>query len=329
MLKLAPIFANEMIMQAEKPVRVWGTADGKVTVSCGSDAASTLAENEKWLVELPSHYYGDVCDINVTCGEEQITLSSVTFGDVYLLAGQSNMQFKLHEAIADGEICENSDIRLFSTDRLEDNEYFKSSDGWVKCNKNTAPNFSAIGYFVARDLYKKKKRPIGLVSLYQGASVIQSWLSPSALEELNVDIPADKLHWDHHNEAFSRWNKNSVLYNFGFSQVVPFSFAAVLWYQGESNASECESKIYDKLLQKMILTWREDLLNKELPFVIIQIADCDARRGDEWTRVQEAQQKVAIWTPNCHFVKCADICETNDIHPPTKHILANRIANVL
>jgi len=329
MIKLNSIFTDEMIIQANKPIRIYGEGEGEISVTIGTNTASTIAKNGKWLVELPAHNYCEILNITVQSEEQRIEIKNVTFGDVYLLSGQSNMQFKLFEAIPDGDIYECLDIRLFSTERLEDNEHFKPCDGWVKCNATTAPNFSAIGYFLARELHQKSQRPIGLVALYQGASVIQSWLSPLSLKEIEKNLPSDGLHWDHHHPDYSKWNGNSTLYNFAFSQVVPFSFAAVLWYQGESNASENESKIYDLLLSKLITSWRTDLNDEALPFVIIQIADFIERASEEWTRIQKMQEKVCDEIPYTYLARCADICEKDNIHPPTKHILAKRIADIL
>lgn len=329
MLKFDPIFSNGAILQAEKPVRVCGFGEGEITVSLGDLTENVVAADGKWSITFPAQPYRKVCDLTASSADESITLTNITFGDVYLLAGQSNMQFKLCEAHPDGEIYECDDIRLYSTRRIEDNEHFHPEDGWVKCNKETAPYFSAIGYFLARDLHKRDGRPIGLVSLYQGASVIQSWMSESALAELALDMPDGELHWDHHSPQFSMWNGTSVLYNFAFSQVLTLAFKSVIWYQGESNTSELESHFYDKMLTKMIELWRSDLCDPALDFVIIQIADYIPRKTEAWDRVQEKQELVANQLCGCHLVKSADICETDDIHPKTKHLLVKRILEII
>ena len=329
MLSFDPIFADRAILQAEKPVKISGSGNGEITVKLGNISKTVSSSDGKWSVTFPAQDYKTICDIEAKTTDESVTAHGVTFGDVYLISGQSNMQFKLHEAKADGDIYECDDIRLFSTDRLEDNEYFKACDGWVSCTEETAPKFSAIGYYLARDLHKRDGRPIGLVACYQGASVIQSWLSQKALDELALDMPDGELHWDHHNPAFSKWNSTSVLYDFAFSQVHSLAFKAVIWYQGESNSSEIESTFYDKMLCKMIELWRRDLSDSELPFVVIQIADFDPRNDAPWHRVQSAQEAAVKRTENCYLIKCADICETNDIHPPTKHLIVKRILNVI
>jgi sialate O-acetylesterase len=329
MLTFNPIFADNAILQAGKAVRICGNGEGEIEVILGSLSCSTIAKNGCWSVEFDSQNYGTICDLTARSADGTVTAKNVIFGDVYLLAGQSNMQFKLHEAVQDGDIYECHDIRLFSTDRLENNDYFKACDGWVSCTKETAPNFSAIGYFLARELHKRDGRPIGLVSCYQGASVIQSWMSQEALDELALNMPDGELHWDHHNPLYSKWNGISTLYNYAFSQTLPLSYKAVVWYQGESNTSESESCFYDKMLEKMITLWRADLRDEMLPFVIIQIADYDSRNDEPWKKVQHAQEEVADRIPLCYFVKCADVCESNNIHPPTKHVLAKRISEII
>ena len=70
---------------------------------------------------------------------ESVTLNNVYIGEVYLCSGQSNMQFKLCESTyPKEEYVSNKNLRLFSTERMLDNEHFKSHDGWVVCNKETA-----------------------------------------------------------------------------------------------------------------------------------------------------------------------------------------------
>ena len=329
MFKFNPIFSNGAILQAQKPVRVCGIGDGELRVTLGALLLTTTAKDGKWCVEFPAQDYGTVCKITASDGEHTETVSDVTFGDVFLIAGQSNMQFKLHEGKPDGEIYECDDVRCFFTDRLEENERFKASDGWVRCTKETAPHFSCIGYFLARDLHKRDGRPIGLVACYQGASVIQSWMSERALASLALDMPDVELHWDHHSPLYSKWNGTSTLYNFAFSQAIPLNYKAVIWYQGESNTSECESRFYDKMLAKMIELWRYDLCDRSLPFIVIQIADFDPRNDAPWHRVQEAQRAAAEQLDNCKLVVSKDISETDNIHPPTKHLLVKRIVDLI
>lgn len=327
MFKFNQIFADEMILQANKRVRVYGEGDGVVRVTVGSDIATTNAKDGKWFVELPAHSYGEVLDIVAECGNNILTLKGVTFGDVYLLAGQSNIEFKLKEGVIDGEIFECSDVRFFSTANILNDDFYKPHDGWVKCDKTSAPELSSIGYYFAREEYKKNPRPIGFVAACQGASVIQTWLSKEAIYELEAASENGVTLWDERAPGSYEWNAKSYLHDFAFSQVVPFPFASVIWYQGEGNTYKNESQVYDLLLLKLIESWRAELMDDALQFIIIQIANFDERSDERWASVQKKQEIVVSKCPNTVLVKSADVCESDNIHPPTKHILAKRISD--
>ena len=66
MIKLNPIFKDEMILQAKKPVRIYGEGDGEVTVTIGSDTVKTVSKNGKWLAELTPHNYAEILDIKIS-----------------------------------------------------------------------------------------------------------------------------------------------------------------------------------------------------------------------------------------------------------------------
>ena len=111
-----------------------------------------------------------------------------------------------------------------------------------------------------------------------------------------------------------------------FSTIVPYAVTHVTWYQGESNTGRLEGTVYAELLTAMIGRWREDLRCPGLPFTVIQLADFDSRRDDAWRAVQAAQMRVPGMCPGVKCVRCADVCETDGIHPPTKWRLAERVA---
>ncbi len=329
MITLHPIFRDGAILQAEKPVRVFGKAEGKITVSVGADKQSITANGE-FLLEFPARPYGDSCEITATQGKEKIVVRDIVFGDIFLVAGQSNMQFKLSEGTPDGKIYECDEIRLFSPHRIEKNEHFTPDDGWVKCNESTAPFFSAVGYFVARDYNKLTGKAVGLISCYQGASAIQSWIPEEVLREDELyDIWDDGRNFDIHNQDYSSWGAHGKLYDYALCQIAPFPMKAVLWYQGESNTVIKEALVYDKALKRMVECFREELNDEKLPFVIVQIADYDNRDDEAWREIQRAQERAVGIIPFSYLVKSADVCEKDNIHPPTKHLLAKRIVNKL
>ncbi len=318
-----------MIMQAEKPIRIFGEGLGNICVKIGENLTKIKAENGHFFIELPARSYGETADISISDADGEVILHDVLFGDVYLFAGQSNMAYRLKAATEDGEAFECPDIRVFSSESALNEERFVPEDGWLSLDCDTSLNISAIAYFTARELYKKKNRPIGIITAHQGASVIQSWMPPSALSSLGLDIKKEELYSDHTHEIFSRFNGEGFLYKLDIKPLLPTQLSAVIWYQGESNCSDAEARVYDELLKGLISSWREAFKSEKLPFVVVQIADFDGRDTPAWHEIQEKQREVCEAFPFCKLAVSRDVCERDNIHPQTKHKLAKRIAEAL
>ena len=324
MVTLNSIFCNDMIMQANKPVRFFGSGDGNVSVELNGVNKSTVS-NGKWLIEFDAMGYGGPYEIKVMLDDKSIILNNVYFGDVYLLGGQSNMQFKLRESSESKENYKgNKNARLFTVDRMEEGERFKECDGWVELTSDSAPDFSAIGYYVAQEL-ATDERKIGLIACYQGASVIQSWMSKEYA--LVPEFKIENRFADH--EWFPVWNDDGVLYENMLSKIIPYSMASVLWYQGESNASVDEANIYLEFLRALITNWREGFMDEKLEFIVVQLADHLDRAGYAWSKIQEQQMLAQDKIPYVKTVVCRDVCDNIDIHPKEKDILSKRIVQAL
>ena len=329
-MKLNAIFASNMVFAANKPIRVYGEGKGAAEISFAGKTLTANSNGGFWMVEFPEMNYGGPYELTFKSETGTVILSDIYVGEVYLFAGQSNMQFKLNESLTPAEKYESNDMmRLFSTDRIEKSDLFTPNDGWVKCQKEQAGDWSAIGYLVSREICKKKGIAIGAIVCYQGASVIESWVPEGTFGKLGINLLPEEKHHDHFLDIFSAWNGDGVLYNYAFSQIAPFSLSGVVWYQGESDTSLPESKLYKTELAEMIRIWREDLKNASLPFVIVQIADFNPRDDEGWHTVQKAQAEIEKELEFVKTVISADVCEKDNIHPPTKDILSERIAKAL
>lgn len=324
MVSLNPIFTSNMIMQAGKMVRFFGNGTGAASVLFNGESKCVDAKGE-WLIEFDAVGYGGPYEIKIMLDDDCVLLENVYFGDVYLLGGQSNMQFKLWESSEPKENYKgNENVRLFTVDRMEEGEHFKSSDGWVELTDENAPYFSAIGYYVAQGL-ASADRKIGLIACYQGASVIQSWMSKeyALVPEFKVENPFIDHEW------FPIWNGDGVLYENMLARILPYSLASVIWYQGESNASVNEADIYLELLRALINNWRRDFKDDKLEFIVIQLADHLDRAGYAWSKIQEQQLLAQDKIPNVRTVICRDACDNIDIHPKEKDVLSQRIVKLL
>ena len=330
-LQLNPIFASGAVFAAHKPIRVFGIGDGHISVDFLGEHAEADSHNGEWLIELSSRPYGGPYEMTLTLGEDTIVLSDLYIGEVLLLTGQSNIEFKMIESADLPYVNEPLDtLRLFSSERVNKNGYFHPQDGWKHCSdRDVIEHCSAIGYETGLLLAKAKGCAVGLIGAYQGASVIQSWLPVGSLARIGIRFAPEEL--SHSHTTYPLWNNEGQLYEAMLHPVVPYSVSHVLWYQGESNSSIAESRRYKEMLAELIRVWRTDFDDSALPVIVIQLADYQSyiRRHEGWQTVQAQQMEIANEVDGVQTVVCRDVCEDDNIHPPTKRYLSERIAKLL
>jgi sialate O-acetylesterase len=186
-VKLPAVFGDNMVIQRDMPIKVWGTAGAgeEVQVSLGERHAQAKAdENGKWKAQLDALPAGGPLELKVQ-GKNAITLKNVLLGEVWVCSGQSNMEFSVAGAInAKDEIsaASNDQIRLFTVGKaVADTPQSKLAGQWVVCSPETVGSFSAVGYFFGRQLRKDLKVPVGLIHSSWGGTPAESWTSRDAL----------------------------------------------------------------------------------------------------------------------------------------------------
>ena len=330
MLQLSQIFTNGAVFAANKPIRVFGTGNGIVTIDFLGEHVEYTANADTWQVELSPRPYGGPYEMTVALDGETTVLTDLWIGEVLLCSGQSNMSFRMIESKDYPEINEPySTLRVFHAERISKEGIFRPKDGWKSCDTDEViQNTTAIGYEVGLLLAKRLGCAIGLIAAAQGASVIQSWIPEGAVERIGLHFTEEELYSSHF--TYPIWNPPGTLYHTMLEPWAPYSVSNVLWYQGESNSSLAEGAAYGQMLAELIRIWREDFCDPILPFTVIQIANYDrAKCAEGWKLVQAAQWKIQNEVANVKTVISADVCETDDIHPPTKKHLSERIANAI
>lgn len=318
-----------MVFAAGLPIRIFGTGQGEGEITFGGKSKRIVSQTDTWLLEFPPMDFGGPYELRAALNGDEILLEDIYIGRVILCAGQSNMQFKTGEAKVPAELlCENSRLRVFTGDRPE-KERFSSKDGWIKADKDSISDFSALGYLSGNALSQKHGIAVGIICCYQGASMIESWVPEGLFESEGIAVTDDKKHGDFRTPPYRFWNGSGFLFVHSLSPVLPFSVSAVVWYQGESNTSAEGGRAYLPMLQSLIRAWRRELRNELLPFVVVQISDFTPCLNDGWRLVQKAQMDAQSSVNMVKTVVSADVCEKDDIHPPTKHLLAGRIADAL
>ncbi|HNX05456.1 MAG TPA: sialate O-acetylesterase, partial [Opitutales bacterium] len=186
-LALSPLFCDHMVLQQGMHNPIWGN-DGPgehVTVTVEGDntrvSVDTVAnENGVWMAKLPELPAGGPYTITVDgSGEEKIT--DVLVGEVWLVSGQSNMEFTVKQADgAEAAIAaaNNPQIRHFKVAQNAQPKAVGEVPGsWEVESPASLGDFSAIGYFFARELNANLDVPIGIINSTWGGTCVEAWTS--------------------------------------------------------------------------------------------------------------------------------------------------------
>lgn len=323
-------YQQGMVLAKNQPLCIAGTGNGRIRVSLAGHKAKAIVDGERWRATLPAMKAGGPYTLTVRRGKESLSIGDVWVGTVIMASGQSNMQFRLHESSTSvGECAADSLLRSFSLPRLEEGEPFSPADGWVRCSTDNVGDWSAIGYLVGREIRQRTGEAVGIINCYQGASVIEAWLPAEVMQKPEYQLPTEETHWDHRNSYYMTWNVPGRLYDLDIQLLAPYPVSHVMWYQGESNTGSGEAKIYPSLMVELIKAWRGALGNPALPFTVVQLADFAPRDDEGWHSIQRCQLTIPSLIEGVSVVPCADVCESNNIHPRTKDKLALRIAEAI
>lgn len=193
---VASIFGNHMVLQRNKPLKVWGESNKPQKIAVfidGSQAASTQAAAGAWMMTLPALETSRNLLLKIT-GEnesEAFTFHDVAVGEVWIAGGQSNMEFPLeYDAEAKNVIpaaC-SPDIRFFDCPKIkfegqEKEDDFSTSGFWRPLDPANAPYYSAVGFYFASQISENYQVPVGIVGCNWGGTTASTWLDERYLQE--------------------------------------------------------------------------------------------------------------------------------------------------
>ena len=219
-----PIYSDNMLLQRDANIPVTGNATDEKSVTVnfkGKDYTSEVIQG-RWKVTLPPTVAWGSHTLRAK-GSDSITLKNITFGDVWLCAGQSNIDSmiinykKNFPEFYQGHPQKNYNhkIRLFKVQKISADQAQKSVQrdakfnlGWYLLNPNQSKFFSAVGYFFGLHLSQKVNVPIGLIHAAKGGTPITSWLPEGSLQKRSL---YSKILSDHKN-SMEAWSNNKKIY---------------------------------------------------------------------------------------------------------------------
>ena len=193
-LTLPRLFSDNMVLQRNEEVPVWGWTGPGAAVELsmlGKSYRATADLDGRWSIALSPMDAGGPYEMTLKSGSEEITISNILIGEVWVCSGQSNMEWVLQNTDrADTEIASAADqlIRHFKVPRegsfaLE--EKLPGGD-WQVTSPATAGQFTAVGYYFAKELRKKLNVPVGLINSSWGGSSVEAWTAADVQMEGNA-----------------------------------------------------------------------------------------------------------------------------------------------
>lgn len=187
---LHPVFQDHGVLQHGRPVPVWGMArpGETVTVRIGQASATARAGRDgRWQATLPALAPGGPFTLTARTATAEQSAADMLVGDVYLCAGQSNMELQVHRSLdARNETsrANHPHIRYLSVDKAvaDAPAYdFTMPVSWRAVTPQTAPDMSAVCYFFGREMRKLADVPVGLIASAWGGSMIEAWMATDDL----------------------------------------------------------------------------------------------------------------------------------------------------
>ncbi len=189
-VRLPRIFTDNMVLQRDRAVRVWGWADAGEAVSltlAGSNASTQADENGLWSLELPALQTGENLELTVK-GKNSLTLKNILVGDLWVCSGQSNMEMQLGGCLGAAEDIKAADlpkirrIKVRHDQAAQPGREAPTESHWQVCSPDTARGFTAVGFYFAREIQQITGVPIGLVDDNWGGTAIEPWVASEGLE---------------------------------------------------------------------------------------------------------------------------------------------------
>jgi sialate O-acetylesterase len=360
-LTLDPVFSDHMVLQRNKPAKIYGKAvSGSIVTVQFQDKTriATADQSGKWAAVFPASKEGGPYAISVSAKNQKIVLNDVLIGDVWLCSGQSNMDFALRDAqtgpeelrtgkfdpslrlLKMGGVVATNDVAWDSISLAKVNRHEFFAGEWRTLDKTSAASFSAIAYYFGKHIKQKANVPIGLIQVALGGSPTESWIDRKLLEQDQhfAGMLGDWQHstlvmdWCRDRAAVNLANAKSSDqkhpfqpgYNFqaGIAPLTDFPISGVIWYQGESNVFNVP--LHERLFEMLVKSWRQKW-GDVFPFYYVQLSGIER---PNWSEFRDSQRKLLTWIPNSGMTVSYDVGDSLNVHPIRKKEVGERLARL-
>ncbi|XP_065338142.1 sialate O-acetylesterase-like [Cloeon dipterum] len=266
--------SNMMLQQSPKRARIWGYGQIGATVLISFEQFSdsvTIGGNATWSFIIPAHVSGGPHSIliehNARIGlKESALLENVYFGDIWLCAGEGNMELPMKDILDSTTEIENvmqysSKIWTAklqpSTASRELNEPYPYNQAWSQLKAENVPEFSALCLLYATRLLDQvpDHPPIGLIQATYASSNIEGWISTRVIDVCNTTQSP---------EFGQGLVEESSIWNAMIHPLTSNSIRGVIWHQGESNV-QYNLPYYTCQFKNLTFDWADTFFDGTVP----------------------------------------------------------------
>ena len=345
-LQPAKIFSDHMVLQRDAGIPIWGKSDAgaSVMVSFAGQSVKAKADKEgRWKLNLdPMKASADGRSVEISSGAQKVTIRDVLVGDVWFAGGQSNMDYKVKgmarrlpegKALADAANYPAIRHRKVNERNAPAPQSDLNGGGWVVCSPKSVHGFSGVAFVFARRLHLELNIPIGVIDCAWGGTPIEPYVPATAFTGHPTLVKLAALAKAGDFEAIKKMPGGTfvrspgwlvgAIYNGRIAPVAPYGICGAIWYQAESNCGRGEDpRDYRHKQRALVQGWRKAWNNENLPFFYVQLPQW---RSYAWTYVRE-EQLQAMAVDGTGMAVTIDLDNANDIHPPNKIDVGERLA---
>jgi sialate O-acetylesterase len=365
------VFSNDMVVQRGEHIRVWGFAPEsengkKISGEFKGMSAEALIENGEWCLTFGARLEADVngAEMKIYAGENKtVTFPGVLVGDVYMVVGQSNVEYSVQQHINNTNAATqgggtdasdpNSIIRLNRINNSSGGSFDKKGTAyvykdaqatkqWTKTTQSDTLGFSAIGYYFAKNIVENTNGeiPVGIIEFGFSGAPLGSYLPNEIAEKHDTDTLSSATGKYVTTGVNAGKSPGRYIYNCHMAAFEKYAIAGLIWYQGESNNTYDEASKYNEVFSSLVSYMRKshNVVNKNFPVFITEFPSIykkPAGYTDTWHFmelgiIRSFMGSIPYTLKNSYVAVSSDLWADktffNSLHPNCKFEQAERLA---